>query len=91
MEDDNDSGSSSLDKSQSPQLSGPEGAQTYGSDVADVVYIGPLTGEQRLEKVRKYLHKKYAKKQASKQHVYTCRKNVASKRLRIKGRFVTME
>jgi len=55
-----------------------------------VMYIGPLTLQQRLERVRKYWHKKYNKTNASKYH-YTCRQQVAEKRLRIKGRFVTKE
>lgn len=57
---------------------------------ADVRYIGPLTEEERLSKVRKYLHKKYNKAFAQK-YCYTCRKQVAEKRLRIKGRFVTRD
>ena len=56
----------------------------------DVAYIGPLTEKQRLSKVRSYLTKKY-NKAFSKKHCYTCRKSVAEKRLRIKGRFVTRE
>jgi hypothetical protein len=51
-------------------------------------YIGPLSIEQRMKKVQNYWRKKYANTQ---KHTYTCRKQVAEKRLRIKGRFVTRE
>lgn len=54
-------------------------------------YIGPLTESQRLAKVRHYLFKKLNKGLESNKHTYTCRKRVAEKRLRIKGRFVTKE
>lgn len=57
---------------------------------SDVRYIGPITEEERLNKVRKYLKKKH-NKAFSKKYCYTCRKQVAEKRLRIKGRFVTRE
>ena len=47
---------------------------------------------RRLEKVRHYLEKKKRRLTAvSKSHVYKPRKQVAEKRLRIKGRFVTKE
>ena len=52
--------------------------------------IGPLTAAQRMEKVLKYLQKKRLKSQMKK-YCYKCRKQVAEKRLRIKGRFVTKE
>jgi hypothetical protein len=52
--------------------------------------IGPLTESQRLDKVRRYLDKKH-KKSTMKKFTYMCRKQVAEKRLRIKGRFVTKE
>ena len=55
-----------------------------------VRYIGPLTEKQRLEKVVAYLHKKHNKANA-RRYMYTCRQQVAEKRLRIKGRFVTKE
>lgn len=48
--------------------------------------IGPLTTEQRLIKVLHFFEKKRNMKQ---RHVYRCRAQVAEKRLRIKGRFVT--
>jgi len=57
---------------------------------SEVIYIGPITEDQRLSKVRHYLHKKHNKSTANK-HTYICRKHVADKRLRIKGRFVTKE
>jgi hypothetical protein len=52
--------------------------------------IGPLTEEQRRQKVLNYLDKK-RRKADMKKFSYTCRKQVAEKRLRIKGRFVTKE
>jgi hypothetical protein len=51
-------------------------------------FIGPLTLSERMEKVMKYLQKKRMKSQMKK-FCYKCRKQVAEKRLRIKGRFVT--
>jgi len=53
-------------------------------------YVGPITETLRLAKVRHYLKKKY-NKAFSKKYTYTCRKQVAEKRLRIKGRFVTKD
>lgn len=50
--------------------------------------IGPLTMSERMEKVLKYLQKKRMKS-SMKKFCYKCRKQVAEKRLRIKGRFVT--
>lgn len=55
-----------------------------------VRYIGPISEKHRLEKVRKYLRKKHNKANTQK-YCYTCRQQVAEKRLRIKGRFVTKE
>ena len=55
-----------------------------------VRYIGPLTEEERLKRVIRYWQKKWNKALTSK-FIYTCRKQVAEKRLRIKGRFVTKE
>lgn len=43
-----------------------------------------------MKKVRKYLEKKRIKS-TMKKFTYKCRKQVAEKRLRIKGRFVTKE
>lgn len=52
--------------------------------------IGTLTVTQRKEKIRKYREKR--KQRIWKKKVsYDCRKKVADKRLRIKGRFVTRE
>jgi len=52
--------------------------------------IGPLTEAERLVKINRYLTKK-RNKLTMKKFTYTCRKKVAEKRLRIKGRFVTKE
>ena len=52
--------------------------------------IGPLTEEQRRQKINNYLEKK-KRKNDKKKFSYTVRKQVAEKRLRIKGRFVTKE
>ena len=52
--------------------------------------IGPLTAEERMSRVNRYLEKKLRKDQ-SKKFCYDCRKQVAEKRLRIKGRFVTKD
>ena len=51
--------------------------------------IGPLTLEQRHEKILRFYNKKYNKN--NKKFTYECRKMVADKRLRIKGRFVTKQ
>ena len=56
----------------------------------NVQYIGPLTEDQRLQKVHNYWRKKLNKSRSNKYH-YVCRQQVAEKRLRIKGRFVTKE
>ena len=66
-----------------------DATQTEGSkEDEEVRYIGPITEKERLEKVRKYLHKKHNKANMRK-YTYVCRQQVAEKRLRIKGRFVT--
>lgn len=52
------------------------------------MFVGPLTLKERMDKVLKYLQKKRTKNQMKK-FCYKCRKQVAEKRLRIKGRFVT--
>ncbi len=52
--------------------------------------VGTLTFQQRKEKIRKYLEKR--KRRIWKKKIcYDCRKKVADKRLRVKGRFVTRE
>lgn len=50
--------------------------------------IGPLTLSERQQKVLKFFERKRMKSQMKK-FCYKCRKQVAEKRLRIKGRFVT--
>ena len=52
--------------------------------------IGTLTIEQRKEKIAKYMIKR-KKRTWQKRIYYDCRKKVADKRLRIKGRFVTKD
>lgn len=52
--------------------------------------IGNLTEVERLDKVRNYYAKKHVKS-GIKKFSYKCRRQVADKRLRIKGRFVTKE
>ena len=49
--------------------------------------IGKLTVEERKKKIEMYLEKR-RKRTYSKKISYNCRKNVADKRVRIKGRFV---
>lgn len=50
--------------------------------------IGPLTIQERYSKIIKFIDKKHSNKIKQK-FTYECRKQVAEKRLRIKGRFVT--
>ena len=52
--------------------------------------IGPISEGERRRRVHRYLRKKY-NKAFMKKFSYKCRKQVAEKRLRIKGRFVTKE
>jgi hypothetical protein len=56
----------------------------------DVAMIGPLSGNERLLRVQRFLNKK-RQNHDFKKYSYKCRKQVADKRLRIKGRFVTKE
>jgi len=53
-------------------------------------FIGTLTIEQRKEKIARYLEKR-KKRTWRKRIYYDCRKKVADKRLRVKGRFVTKD
>jgi len=50
--------------------------------------VGPITEADRLARIQRYLAKKRAK---NLRHKYSCRANVATKRLRVRGRFVTKE
>ena len=50
--------------------------------------IGPLTIQERYQKIIKFIDKKHSNKIKHK-FTYECRKQVAEKRLRIKGRFVS--
>lgn len=52
--------------------------------------IGPINAKERLIKVMRYIYKKQ-NKSTMKKFCYKCRKQVAEKRLRIKGRFVTRQ
>jgi hypothetical protein len=51
-------------------------------------FIGPLTQQQRQDKLKRYLDKKQRRVWA-KRIKYDCRKKVADSRVRIKGRFVS--
>ena len=61
---------------------------TFGKP--ESLMIGVLTVNERLQRVQRYLNKK-RKIHDLKKFSYKCRKQVADKRLRIKGRFVTKE
>ena len=50
--------------------------------------IGPLSVLERQQKILKFFERK-RKNFGGKKYTYECRKQVAEKRLRIKGRFVT--
>jgi len=65
-------------------------AELQGGEVEEPRMIGPLSEKDRMTKVLKYLHKK-SNKSSMKKFCYKCRKQVAEKRLRIKGRFVTRQ
>lgn len=79
------------------QCSGQDGFRLDGEELgercgagAKEPMVGTLTVKERREKIRKYREKR--KQRIWKKKVsYDCRKKVADKRLRIKGRFVTRE
>jgi uncharacterized protein YneF (UPF0154 family) len=50
--------------------------------------IGPIKASDRLLRVSRYFRKKHS---GAKRHIYKCRKLVSTKRLRVRGRFVTRE
>jgi CCT motif len=52
--------------------------------------VGPISFLERAEKIYKFFVKK-KQKHLQKKYTYKCRQDVAEKRLRIKGRFVTRE
>jgi hypothetical protein len=52
--------------------------------------FGPITCQKRWEKIYKFMVKKRQRNMANK-YTYKCRQDVAEKRLRIKGRFVTRD
>ena len=65
-----------------------EDSMSSTSEHDPINMIGPLTLKQRQEKVLKFIFKK-RQHTMGKKFTYECRKQVAEKRLRIKGRFVT--
>eukprot|EP00826_Nyctotherus_ovalis_P026531 TRINITY_DN2071_c0_g2_i4.p1 TRINITY_DN2071_c0_g2~~TRINITY_DN2071_c0_g2_i4.p1 ORF type:complete len:393 (+),score=117.44 TRINITY_DN2071_c0_g2_i4:528-1706(+) len=82
---------------QMQQCSGQDGFRLDGGELGERCgtaarepMVGMLTAKERKEKIRKYREKR--KQRIWKKKVsYDCRKKVADKRLRIKGRFVTRE
>ena len=50
--------------------------------------IGPLTIEERNQKIQRFREKR-ARRQFAKKISYACRKTVADGRVRVKGRFIT--
>ena len=80
--DDNSDGRLELQDSQAPSQE-----MSYTMDER---FIGVLPISERYRRVFNYLKKKY-NKAFMKKFCYSCRKQVAEKRLRIKGRFVTKE
>jgi len=60
--------------------------QNFASNHDDEMYIGPLTREERMKKINKYLEKKQNRNW--KQVRYGVRKDLAEKRQRVQGRFV---
>eukprot|EP00826_Nyctotherus_ovalis_P005617 TRINITY_DN11277_c0_g1_i2.p1 TRINITY_DN11277_c0_g1~~TRINITY_DN11277_c0_g1_i2.p1 ORF type:complete len:470 (-),score=100.04 TRINITY_DN11277_c0_g1_i2:61-1470(-) len=73
-----------LDNSEEPK------APTEGPSENTEKAIGGITITERQDKIRKYLEKRKRRIWRKKVH-YDCRKKVADKRLRIKGRFVTRD
>ena len=63
-------------------------ASMGSEDASAEPLIGQLTHKERQEKVLKFIMRKRMKTHGKK-FTYECRKQVAEKRLRIKGRFVT--
>ena len=57
---------------------------------ANMPRIGKLTAEERLKKVQRYIEKR-RRRMWQKKVSYSCRKETADQRLRIKGRFVKNE
>lgn len=60
------------------------------SAIAEKLKVIKLTPEERMVKVAKYLEKR-KKRNWTRKILYDCRRKVAQKRLRVKGRFVTKE
>jgi hypothetical protein len=79
---------------QSAQTASPNGGETIFKTVQNEVaapstpekMVGKLTASERKRKVEKYLQKKRKKSQGVR---YECRKNLAQKRLRYQGRFIS--
>lgn len=64
--------------------------QTIAATPFMMARLGPLTLLERQQKILRFITKK-SQKSLAKKFTYECRKQVAEKRLRIKGRFVTKQ
>lgn len=78
------SSSNLITRKSSPHEHTTDSSSSHSSDNR----IGALSHSERMQKILNYLRKKNRRSQKNK-FCYKCRKQVAEKRLRIKGRFVT--